>query len=250
MDEHVSALKEFAAALLSARTTVVLTGRRLNGDGPDLSEPADGWDRAADLDILMTDPVGFWRDYLPMVRAAAGREPTGGHLALARLQAIGAVEAIITQAVDGLHTRAGSERVIEVYGNALGARCERCGQHYDLAELEALVATQADGVPRCAGGCGFPLRPAGTLWNEILAREAIESAWEMAARADLFVVVDSDLRTAPISLLPSVPLTNRVPVIILGTIPTQYHRYARQVIPHPGAKVLEELAELIQLDPD
>lgn len=246
MDVPAPQLSDLAGALLSARTTVVLTGRRLNGDQPPAAEAADGWDRAADLDVLMTDPGGFWRSYLPLVRTAAAREPTSGHRALSRLQSIGAVEAIVTQAVDGLHSRAGSTRVIEVYGNALGARCERCGQRYDLAELERLIITHTDGVPRCVGGCGFPLRPAGTLWNEALSREAIESAWEMAAQADLFVVVDSDLRTAPISLLPSVPLTNGVPVIIVGTIATQYHRYAHQVIPHPGAKVLERLATLLQ----
>ena len=67
-------------------------------------------------------------------------------------------------------------------------------------------------MPRCTtAGCAYPLRPEGTLWGEPLPRAAVERAWELAAEADAFVVLDSDLRTAPISLLPSVPLTRGAP---------------------------------------
>jgi len=114
-------------------------------------------------------------------------------------------------------------------------RCERCEERYGLPEAGTLIGASEDGVPRCTTpGCGYPLRPEGTLWGETLPRAAVERAWELAADADAFIVLDSDLRTAPISLLPSVPLTRGVPLVLVGETPTQYDRYAARgrVSPH------------------
>ena len=87
-------------------------------------------------------------------------------------------------------------------------------------------------MPRCTtAGCAYPLRPEGTLWGEPLPRGAVERAWELAAEADAFVVLDSDLRTAPISLLPSVPLTRGAPLVVVGADPDP----VRPLRPHPGA---------------
>jgi NAD-dependent deacetylase len=113
----------------------------------------------------------------------------------------------------------------------LSTRCERCDERYGLDETAALIGASPDRVPRCASpGCSYPLRPHGTLWNEALPREAVERAWDLAGDCDLLVVIDSDLRTVPISLLPSVPLTRGAGVVLIGATPTRYDRYARRVI--------------------
>ena len=101
-------------------------------------------------------------------------------------------------------------------------------------------------MPRCTTpGCGYPLRPEGTLWGESLPPQAIERAWEIAAEADAFFVLDSDLRTAPISLLPSVPLTRGAPLVLIGEEPTQYDRYAHTVIRAPSTDVIVAVADLL-----
>ena len=142
--------------------------------------------------------------------------------------------------------RAGSPDPVEVYGTVLICRCERCGERYVLPEVGALIGASADGVPRCTTpGCGYPLRPEGTLWGESLPRVAIERAWEIAADADAFFVLDSDLRTAPISLLPSVPLTRGAPLVLVGEEATQYDRYAQTVIRAPSTQVIVAVADLI-----
>lgn len=225
-------LDVLTAALLSAERTVVLAGQRLDEEGiADMGHTHSEWASHADLDRLLTAPADFWRFFLPAARAAAARVPTSAHRALVRLEHAGAIAAVVTQAIDGLHERAGAHRVVEVYGNALTARCERCGERYGLDEVAVFMRAVHDAVPRCTTpGCGYPLRPHGTLWNEPLPAAAIERAWEWAGECDLFLVVDSDLRTAPISLLPSVPLTRGIDVIVVGASPTRYDRYARQVI--------------------
>jgi NAD-dependent deacetylase len=241
-------VEALATALLSAEQTVVLAGQRLDLEGITATESARGeWSKRADLEALVTTPADFWEYFLPAARAAAARTPTPAHTALARLQSAGAVSSIITQGVDGLHERAGSHDVVEVYGNILSARCERCGARYGLDEAARLIAESPDGVPRCANpGCAYPLRPHGSLWNEALPKDAVERAWELAGECDLLVVIDSDLRTVPISLLPSVPLTRGAGVILIGSEPTRYDRYAQRVIRVPSsAGTLTAVADLI-----
>ena len=84
-------------------------------------------------------------------------------------------------------------------------------------------------------------------WRESAeqVRQAIERAWEIAAQADAFFVLDSDLRTAPISLLPSVPLTRGAPLVLIGEEPTQYDRYAHMIIRGPSSAAMTAVADLI-----
>jgi NAD-dependent deacetylase len=247
MAAQASDLEALAAALLGAERAVVLTGLRLGGpERLDLTHANGEWARRASLDAFLTEPSRFWEYFYPTALAIAGRRPGPAHEALARLQRSGAVSALITQAVDRLHARAGSTNVVEVHGTVLTERCERCGERYGLPEVGALIGAAPDGVPRCTtAGCRYPLRPEGTLWGEPLPRAAIERAWELAAEADAFFVLDSDLRTAPISLLPSVPLTRGAPLVVIGETPTQYDRYAAMVVRAPGADLITAVAELI-----
>ena len=236
--------------LASAERTVLLSGQHM-GRVERLGFGAAGeWADRASLENLLTRPGDFWAFYLPLAERIAARQPEPGHQAVARLQAAGLVWAHITQSVDRLHQRAGSSDVVEVYGNALSAPCERCGERYGLREVATLVAASADGVPRCTTpGCGYPLRPSGTLWNEPLPADAVTRAWELGGQADLFLVLDSELRTAPMSLLPSVPLARGVPLIMIGEVATQYDRYAALVVRHPSPPVLDALLPRLGLDP-
>jgi NAD-dependent deacetylase len=247
MAAQASDSEALAAALLEARHVVVLTGLRLGGpERLDLTHADGEWARRASLEAFLTRPADFWAYFHPTALEIAARRPGPAHDALARLERAGVVAALITQAVDRLHARAGSHDPVEVYGTVLLMRCGRCGERYGLPEVGALIERSDDGVPRCStSGCGYPLRPEGTLWGEPLPRPAVERAWELAAEADAFLVLDSDLRTAPISLLPSVPLTRGAPLYVIGTTPTQYDRYARVVVREPSTATITAVADLI-----
>lgn len=225
----------------------MLTGLRLGRqEDADLTHARGEWARRASLEVLLTDPAAFWTFALPAAHELARRVPVDAHRAITRLQQAGLIQSLITQAVDHLHTKAGTQDVIEVHGNVLTAHCSRCNERYGLDEVDVLVADATDGVPRCTTpGCAFPLRPGSTLWGEPLVEHAVRQAWEVATHADCFVIVDCDLRTVPISLLPSVPLTRGVPLILIGQTPTQYDRYATVIAREPSEPVLVALAELI-----
>lgn len=245
--DALSASERVAAALLAAERAVVLTGLRLgHPEDRDLTHARGEWARRASLEALLTDPADFWAFAYPAAREIAQRVPQPGHLALARLQEAGLISALVTQAVDHVHAAAGSDDVIEVHGNILMGRCTRCGEIYGLEEVGALIAASTDGVPRCTTpDCDFPIRPAGTLWGEPLVEAAVRRAWDEATRCDCFVVIDSDLRTVPMSLLPSVPLTRNVPLVMIGAMTTQYDRYATVLVREPSEPVLVAVADLI-----
>ena len=249
--EIASPAARLGERLAAAERTVLLSGQHM-GPAERLEAEVRGvWAERASLENLLTRPGDFWDFYLPVAERIAARRPGPGHRALARLEVAGLVWAHVTQSVDRLHQRAGSPEVVEVYGNALSARCERCGERYGLGEVADLVAAAADGVPRCTTpGCGYPLRPSGTLWNEPLPPEAVSRAWELGGQADLFVILDSELRTAPMSLLPSVPLARGVPLIMVGEVATQYDRYAAMVVRSPSPPVLEAVLARLGLEPD
>lgn len=236
-----------ATALLGAQHIVVMTGLHLGGpEDADLTHARGEWARRASLEALLTDPASFWAFAYPKAVEISQRVPVPAHHALARLQAAGFVSALITQAVDHVHTAAGSTDVIEVHGNMLTAVCGRCGERYGLGEVGELLAAAADGVPRCtAADCAYPLRPGGTLWGEPLIEPAVRAAWDHATNADCFLVIDCDLRTVPMSLLPSVPLTRGVPLVMIGETATQYDRYATVLIREASEPVLVALADLI-----
>jgi NAD-dependent deacetylase len=236
-----------AALLLEGRSVVVMTGLSLGRpEDPALTEADGTWARRASLEAFLSDPAAFWDFYLPAAEGIAAREPHSGHRHLARLEQAGIVAHLITQAVDRLHARAGSVSVVEVYGNTSTARCERCGEVYGMQEVRAIRDAAPDGVPRCTNpDCNYPLRSGGTLWGEPLPAAAVARAWELAAQADVFMVLDSSLRTIPVSLLPSVPLTRDVPLVIVGETPTQYDRYARLVIRRSSTQVLAEVVGIL-----
>jgi NAD-dependent deacetylase len=231
-------------ALRAADYSLVLTGLRLGADhGSGRASAHVEWSRRASIEAYLTDPTRFWEYYYPAALSIAERTPAPAHVALAQLQDRGAIQALVTQAVDRLHARTGSTDVVEVYGSVLVYCCRRCDERYGLPELGALIERSGDGIPRCdSPDCGYPLRPEGTLWGEPLPENAVRRAWELAARADCVLVVDSDLRTAPISLLPSVPLTHGATLIIIGSEPTQYDRYAQHVLREPSSDLLCNVA--------
>lgn len=236
-----------AQMLLGTRRVVVLAGLGF-GQAEDQETGGDrgDWARHGSLEALLTDPAAFWAFYHPLATQIAARTPGPGHAALARLQRAGVVWRVIAQGADRLLTKAGADGVVEVHGNVNTARCGRCGEVYGMPEVGVLIDGSPDRVPRCTTpDCGYPLRPSGTLWGEALPEAGVQAAWELAGQADAFLVLDSALRTIPISLLPSVPLTRGTPLAIVGRTPTQYDRYARVVARGPAEAVAVDLAGLV-----
>lgn len=182
----MEALNSAVAAIRreNPRSIVVFTGAGVSADSgiPTFRGP-DGLWRSYRAEDLAT-PVAFARNPLlvwewyewrrSLIRAA---QPNDAHLSIARLR-----EAIvITQNVDGLHARAGSQRVIELHGNLFRVRCVRHG------DVQAALDAFDDLPPKCA--CGALLRPDVVWFGETLPEGAFEEAEDAVRRADLLLVI-------------------------------------------------------------
>lgn len=120
--------------------------------------------------------VGFLRDMLRQTRQA---QPNEGHLALARAEAQrtkGSQLHVITQNIDGLHTRAGSVNVYEIHGSLEIDRCEKCGARFDAETRNACT-------------CGARLRPDVVLFEEMLPEDAMKKSANALHNCEYFVTV-------------------------------------------------------------
>jgi len=214
MDQPTNAaVDELADTLAASDTAIVLTGAGVStASGIPSFRGEDGlWDEFDEMAFhrrrLDADPVGFWADRVDLRKRIYGDgadgasiEPNAAHDAIEALESRGLVDAVLTQNVDGLHQRAGSERVIELHGTHRHVACDECGRREPAAPVFE-QAEEGDLPPRC--DCGGVLRPDVVLFGESLPDEAIEEANRLAHRADWFLAVGSSLTVHPAAGLPT-----------------------------------------------
>lgn len=132
---------------------------------------AHAFERLASPEGFLADPALVWSFYSERRRAALAAQPNAGHRVLAEAeQRLGERFLLVTQNVDGLHRRAGSERLIEIHGRLLGTRCSRC----DRPETPDETAYPEGTVPRCER-CRAALRPAVVWFGEMLDPAHLEA---------------------------------------------------------------------------
>lgn len=134
-------------------------------------------------------PEYFFRFYrekmLPL-----GYEPNITHQVLARWEEEGKIKAVVTQNIDGLHQKAGSNKVYELHGSVLRNYCTRCRKFHTAEFIKESTA-----VPRCC--CGGIVKPDVVLYEESLDENTIESSIRAISSADLLIVAGTSLTVYP-----------------------------------------------------
>lgn len=118
-------------------------------------------------------------------------KPNPAHLALAKLEEMGKLRAVITQNIDGLHQAAGSKNVQELHGSVLRNYCMKCHTFYDGAYMK-----QAAGVPKCEK-CGGVIKPDVVLYEEGLDTATIQNSIRAIAEADVLIIGGTSLVVYP-----------------------------------------------------
>lgn len=118
-------------------------------------------------------------------------KPNSGHLALAKLEEMGKLKAIVTQNIDGLHQMAGSKNVFELHGSIHRNYCIKCHEFYD----EKFVLN-SDGVPTCTK-CGGSVKPDVVLYEEGLDDSVIRGAINAISKADTLIIGGTSLVVYP-----------------------------------------------------
>ncbi|OGV51588.1 MAG: NAD-dependent deacetylase [Lentisphaerae bacterium GWF2_44_16] len=180
-------------------------------------------DKIFSLSYFMKDPSYFYTNSKNFIYDIDSKGPNIIHKELARLEKKGILKALITQNIDMLHEKAGSENVIEVHGSASSHKCLSCGKKYGFDEVSVIV--NDDKVPRCEN-CGGIIKPEIIFFEEPLNATSIEMAVHEASRADLMLVLGSSLQVQPAASIPLHTLDNRGKLIIINDMETPLDRYA------------------------
>ena len=224
---------------------VALTGAGVSTESgvPDFRSPTGIWAsfdprEYATLGAFRRDPVKVWRFYAPRFAMLTEARPNRAHLALAELERIGLLQAVVTQNIDLLHERAGSRDVVEVHGSIRTSSCPGCGSRYALAEVVPLLEA-GDGAPRCTG-CSTVLKPDVVLFDELLPEDAIDRAFALAESAALLLVIGSSLEVYPVAGLPEETLRAGGKVAIVNHSQTWVDGDAALKLEEPAGEVLAE----------
>ena len=118
-------------------------------------------------------------------------KPNAAHLALAKLEEMGKLKAIVTQNIDGLHQMAGSKNVFELHGSVHRNYCTKCHAFYD-----ANFILEADGVPTCTK-CGGSVKPDVVLYEEGLDDNVIRGSVDAISKADTLIIGGTSLVVYP-----------------------------------------------------
>ena len=194
--------------LQQSRHAAALTGAGISVPSgiPDFRSPESGvWEnvdpiQVASIHAFQQDPAPFYQWIHPLARIILDAQPNPAHLALADLERRGPLRSVITQNIDLLHNKAGSQNVYEVHGHMRQATCMRCCAVYSMETiLPDFVAT--GNIPFCSV-CGGALKPNVVLFGEALPAKIMRDAQREALACDAMIVAGSSLAVSPVNELP------------------------------------------------
>ena len=164
-------------------------------------------------------------------------KPNAAHLALAKLEAQGKLNAVITQNIDGLHQSAGSKKVYELHGSVLRNYCEDCHKFFGLDYIMQ-AADSADGIPHC-DACGGTVKPDVVLYEEGLNEKTLTGAINEIRKADVLIIGGTSLAVYPAAGL--VDYFSGDKLIVINMTPTSRDKYADLVIQAPIGSVFNKI---------
>lgn len=231
----------------AAAKVTVLTGAGISTDSgiPDYRGPNGVWTKNPAAERLST-----YADYLndPEVRRESWRKrvehtaweakPNAGHRALRDFAETGRLRAVITQNVDGLHQRAGSDpaSVLELHGTIWFSECVQCHDRRPMEELlDRVRAGEED--PACEA-CDGIVKSATISFGQSLDPDVIEQAAQAAADCDVFAAIGTSLMVQPAAGLCEVAVRAGARLVIVNAEPTPYDELADAVIRESISAVL------------
>jgi NAD-dependent SIR2 family protein deacetylase len=215
---------EILDALLRGRRVVALTGAGVSTESgiPDYRSPESlararrpihGPEFARSASVRRR----YWARAFVGWERFRGARPGPAHLAVARLEAAGALDAVITQNVDRLHHAAGSRQVTELHGALAEVACLDCGAVEDREDVQARMRAENPGfgadapevrpdgdvelpderiaafrVP-CCPGCGGTLKPRVVFFGDCVPRPVVEEAYARVEAAEALLVAGTSL---------------------------------------------------------
>lgn len=272
-DVETGVALERALEVLDGRRIAVLTGAGVSTDSgiPDYR----GQGAPARTPMTVQQFLGselsrrrYWVGSHLGWRTFSAARPNPGHEALALLEARGVASGVVTQNVDGLHTRAGSRRVVELHGTMSRVFCTHCGQMFDRRDLAARVEADnpwlstrtelplgPDGdvapesvegfrVPECTV-CGGMLKPDVVFFGEYIPAEKFREAEQLVRASEALLIAGSSLVVNSGIRLLDRARRRRIPIVIVNRGETRGDARATVKIDAGTSEVLRVLADAL-----
>jgi NAD-dependent deacetylase len=203
-------IEKAARDLAVSKYAIALTGAGLSTDSgiPDfrghsdipIKHPKDWW-----LERFLKDPQAWWNegiDSSTLLEAVEKASPNPGHYALAELENLGILKCVITQNVDALHEKAGTNNLIEFHGSLLKLRCNVCGARFGRSEfgLEKLSGKKRSSFhcPRCGGA----LKTDSVAFGGKISDDVVQRSFEEVWQCDLMLICGTSAIVYPFAQLP------------------------------------------------
>ena len=243
MQDITELIDRAATACAQSKRGVALTGAGISVESgiPPFRGKGGLWEKIdpmkyAHIDALEADPEEVWRMlFMGIGEILLHAAPNAGHTGLRQLEALGLLQTVITQNVDGLHQKAGSSDVIEFHGSHATLRCMRCPQRYDW---QAVPLAQIP--PVCA--CGAYLRPDVIMFGEPIDVGLLQRSQMLAAQCEVMLVVGTSATVQPAAYLPVIAKRNGACIIEINPEPTELTGHISDIaLLGPAGKVMDEL---------
>jgi NAD-dependent deacetylase len=218
----------FAEYLRASKNAFIFTGAGISTDSgiPDFRGPQGVWTRRKPVyyqDFMTSEAarIEHWDYKLEGWDGFRDAQPNAVHRAIVRLEQAGKVLLVVTQNIDGLHARAGTnpDRLLELHGTNLQVECQSCGWRDDPgAHFEFFRSNRR--TPLCA--CGGFLKPATISFGQSLDPRVLEQAAKGAMETDLVVALGSTLSVHPAASFPLLAAQRGVPYIIINRGATEH----------------------------
>jgi len=187
--------------------------------------------------FFMSDTETFYDFYYKTIVNTQAK-PNKAHLALAKLEKLGKLKAVVTQNIDGLHQAAGSEAVYELHGSIARNHCMKCGKFFDL---KYMLDQKAAGniVPHC-DKCGGLVKPDVVLYEEGLDDITIRKSVDAIMDADVLIIGGTSLNVYPAAGF--ITYYRGEKLVLVNKSTTNYDRRANLLIHDSIGKVLDACA--------
>jgi NAD-dependent deacetylase len=239
-------VSDLVARLCAAKKIVALTGAGVSAESgvPTFRDAQTGFwskfrpEELATCDAFERQPQLVWDWYAWRRELVAKAEPNPAHLALVEIESVVPDFMLITQNVDGLHWRAGSRRLSELHGNIARTKC------FDEDVPVATWPETGARPPRCPR-CGGYLRPDVVWFNELVPRQALDSAFAAARTCDVFLSIGTSTLVQPAAALPFEASARGATVIEINPDPTPFSEHADFTLRGPAGAILPAIARVL-----
>jgi len=189
-----------------AKTIGALTGAGISTSAgiPDFRGPQGLYvtrrydpDTVFDINYFLEDPKPFFQFARDFVGLEEKIQPTVAHHFLSHLEEMGKLRGVITQNIDCLHQRAGSQNVLELHGSFENSSCLECDKNFSYEEMKKKLFIEE--IPQCS--CGGVIKPDVVFFGENV--KFLEEAYALAEVVDLFFVIGTSCVVYPAAMIPN-----------------------------------------------